>query len=465
MIELRGNEERTVTTTPEPVAVTDDGTGRGEAATTASPGPGPAPAAASGADVVRRKPRLIGLLGPAFVAAIAYVDPGNVAANLSAGAEYGYLLLWVLVLANVMAMVVQYLSAKLGLVTRRSLTATIHDRIVASGRLGRARRPVRLLYWGQAEIVTAATDIAEVIGGAVALNLLFGTPLVLGGVIVGIVSIGLLLLQGQRTQRSFEAVIVAFLVVITVGFLSGLFVTGLTVSEMVEGIVPRFQGTHTVILAASMLGATVMPHAVYLHSGLVRDRNFTPGDDAGMRHHLTATRWDVGAALVLAGTVNIAMLCLAAEALRGVEGTDSIEGAHAAVENALGPVIGGLFAVGLLASGLASTSVGCYAGDMVMRDLLKVHIPILLRRFITILPALAILAVGVEPTWALVLSQVVLSLGIPFALIPLVRLTSLPQVMGKWVNARALTAVGWVFCTIIVVLNIVLVYLTVTGQA
>jgi manganese transport protein len=470
MIELRGNEERTVTTTPEPVAVTDDGTAQGETATVSSaPGSGlssaPGPAAASGADVVRRKPRLIGLLGPAFVAAIAYVDPGNVAANLSAGAEYGYLLLWVLVLANVMAMVVQYLSAKLGLVTRRSLTATIHDRIEGSGRLGRARRPVRLLYWGQAEIVTAATDIAEVIGGAVALNLLFGTPLVLGGVIVGIVSIGLLLLQGQRTQRSFEAVIVAFLVVITVGFLSGIFVTGLTVNEMVEGIVPRFQGTHTVILAASMLGATVMPHAVYLHSGLVRDRNFTPGDDAGMRHHLTATRWDVGAALVLAGTVNIAMLCLAAEALRGVEGTDSIEGAHAAVQNALGPVIGGLFAVGLLASGLASTSVGCYAGDMVMRDLLKVHIPILLRRFITILPALAILAVGVEPTWALILSQVVLSLGIPFALIPLVRLTSLPQVMGKWVNARALTAVGWMFCAIIVVLNILLVYLTVTGQA
>lgn len=459
-----------MTTTPEPVAVTDDGTAQGETATVSSaPGSGlssaPGPAAASGADVVRRKPRLIGLLGPAFVAAIAYVDPGNVAANLSAGAEYGYLLLWVLVLANVMAMVVQYLSAKLGLVTRRSLTATIHDRIEGSGRLGRARRPVRLLYWGQAEIVTAATDIAEVIGGAVALNLLFGTPLVLGGVIVGIVSIGLLLLQGQRTQRSFEAVIVAFLVVITVGFLSGIFVTGLTVNEMVEGIVPRFQGTHTVILAASMLGATVMPHAVYLHSGLVRDRNFTPGDDAGMRHHLTATRWDVGAALVLAGTVNIAMLCLAAEALRGVEGTDSIEGAHAAVQNALGPVIGGLFAVGLLASGLASTSVGCYAGDMVMRDLLKVHIPILLRRFITILPALAILAVGVEPTWALILSQVVLSLGIPFALIPLVRLTSLPQVMGKWVNARALTAVGWMFCAIIVVLNILLVYLTVTGQA
>jgi manganese transport protein len=454
MVELQGDEERTVTMSKSAP--------RTAAASGAPSGPDSGPDA--GGTVVR-KPRFLGLLGPAFVAAIAYVDPGNVAANLSAGAEYGYLLLWVLVLANVMAMVVQYLSAKLGLVTRRSLTATIHDRIEGSQRLGRSRRPVRLLYWGQAEIVTAATDIAEVIGGAVALNLLFGTPLVLGGVIVGLVSLVLLVLQGQRTQRSFEAVIVAFLVVITVGFLSGIFVTGLTVGEMVDGIVPRFQGTHTVILAASMLGATVMPHAVYLHSGLVRDRNYTPGDDAGMRRHLRATRWDVGSALVLAGTVNIAMLCLAAEALRGVEGTDSIEGAHAAVENALGPVIGALFAVGLLASGLASTSVGCYAGDMVMRDLLKVHIPILLRRFLTILPALAILAVGVDPTWALVLSQVVLSIGIPFALVPLVRLTSLPQVMGKWANMRVLSAVGWVFCAIIIVLNIVLVWLTATGQA
>lgn len=409
-----------------------------------------------------KSPNPLRLLGPAFVAAIAYVDPGNVAANLSAGAEYGYLLLWVLVLANVMAMVVQYLSAKLGMVTQKSLTACISDRF---DKLRRGGRPARLAFWGQAEIITAATDIAEVIGGAIALNLLFGTPLVLGGVIVGIVSLVMLALQGQNTQRTFEAVIVAFLVVITIGFLAGIFVTGLSINEMVEGIVPRFQGTHTVILAASMLGATVMPHAVYLHSGLVRDRRFKPGDDAGMRLHLRATRLDVGAALLLAGTVNIGMLCLAAEALRGVPGTDSIEGAHAAVTSALGPAIGIMFSVGLLASGLASTSVGCYAGDMVMRDLLKVHIPILLRRFITILPALAILASGAEPTWALVVSQVVLSIGIPFALIPLVRLTSMSSLMGKWVNNQILSTVAWFFCAIIIALNIALVYLTFSGQA
>ncbi|WP_080795484.1 Nramp family divalent metal transporter [Corynebacterium pacaense] len=436
-------------------SLSPDATGAPQSGTNEGAPDGPSPRSTG-------RPRLFKLLGPAFVAAIAYVDPGNVAANLSAGAEYGYLLLWVLVLANVMAMVVQYLSAKLGMVTQKSLTACISDRF---DRFRRGGRPARLAFWGQAEIITAATDIAEVIGGAIALNLLFGTPLVLGGVIVGFVSLVMLALQGQRTQRTFEAVIVAFLVVITVGFLAGVFVTGLSIGEMVEGIVPRFQGTHTVILAASMLGATVMPHAVYLHSGLVRDRRFNTRDDAGMRLHLRATRWDVGGALVLAGTVNIGMLCLAAEALRGVAGTDSIEGAHAAVEAALGPVIGGMFAVGLLASGLASTSVGCYAGDMVMRDLLKVRIPILLRRFITILPALAILASGTEPTWALVLSQVVLSIGIPFALIPLVRLTSMTSIMGKWVNNRILTATAWFFCAIIISLNIALVYLTISGQA
>ena len=429
------------------------------------------------------QPRLITLLGPAFVAAIAYVDPGNVAANLSAGAEYGYLLLWVLVLANLMAMLVQYLSAKLGLVTGRSLTSLVAEslgmpaqqqrgeegqrqrRDVRGQRQRRQRRGVRLLYWGQAEIVTAATDVAEVIGGATALYLLFGTPPLIGGVIVGVFSLALLAVQNPQSQRRFEFVIMGFLAIITLGFLAGLFFTGLTVSEMASGIVPRFQGTPTVVLAASMLGATVMPHAIYLHSGLVRDRGYQPHNDASMARHLTATRWDVAAALVVAGSVNIGMLCLAAEALKGEDGTDSIEGAHRAVTDALGPMVGALFGIGLLASGLASTSVGCYAGDMVMKDLLKVRIPILWRRFLTLLPALLLLGMGAEPTWALIVSQVVLSLGIPFALIPLVIFTARGAVMGRWANTRALTAIAGVCCVIIIALNIALVYLTATGVA
>ncbi|MCH6196426.1 Nramp family divalent metal transporter [Corynebacterium mastitidis] len=404
----------------------------------------------------RRQPRITSLLGPAFVAAIAYVDPGNVAANLSAGAEYGYLLLWVLVLANLMAALVQYLSAKLALVTGRSLTAEL---------AGRLPRVPRWLYWGQAEIIVAATDIAEVIGGAVALHLLFGTPLLLSGLIVSAVSLAMLALQGQRTQRSFEAVIVGFLAVITLGFVSGLFVSGLDLGAMAQGLVPRFQGTPTVLLAASMLGATVMPHAICLHSGLVRDHRFRPQGEDGMRHHLRATKVDVGLALTVAGSVNIAMLCLAAQALRGVEGTDTIEGAHQAVTAHLGAGIGVIFAIGLLASGLASTSVGCYAGDMVMRDLLHFRVPLLARRCITLVPALIILASGAEPTWALVLSQVVLSIGIPFALIPLAWLTSRARVMGRWANPAPLNAVAAVVCAAIVALNIALIWLTLTGQA
>lgn len=400
---------------------------------------------------------MMSLLGPAFVAAIAYVDPGNVAANLSAGASYGYLLLWVLVVSNLMAMVVQYLSAKYGLVTGRSLTEGVADRFGSN-------RPGRLAYWVQAEIVAAATDVAEIIGGATALYLLFGTPMLLGGVIVGVVSLGLLLLQGGRSQRTFEGVIVAFLLVITVGFLAGLFVTGLSLGEMASGILPRFQGAHTVVLAASMLGATVMPHAVYLHSGLVRDREYKVEDDSSLRQHLRATRIDVFGALVLAGSVNIGMLCLAAEALPGVEGTDSIEGAHAAVTSVLGPVVGVLFGVGLLASGLASSSVGCYAGDLIMRDLLKVRVPLLVRRIITIIPALLIIASGVEPTWALVLSQVVLSIGIPFALVPLVRMTSSRAEMGIWANTPLLRWVAWVICGLIIALNVALVVLVLTGK-
>ncbi|MEJ4100313.1 Nramp family divalent metal transporter [Corynebacterium mastitidis] len=410
----------------------------------------------SPATPARRQPRITSLLGPAFVAAIAYVDPGNVAANLSAGAEYGYLLLWVLVLANLMAALVQYLSAKLALVTGHSLTAEL---------AGRLPRVPRWLYWGQAEIIVAATDIAEVIGGAVALHLLFGTPLLLSGLIVSAVSLAMLALQGQRTQRSFEAVIVGFLVVITLGFVSGLFVSGLDLGAMAQGLVPRFQGTPTILLTASMLGATVMPHAIYLHSGLVRDHRFRPQGEDGMRHHLRAAKVDVGLALTVAGSVNIAMLCLAAQALRGVEGTDTIEGAHQAVTAHLGAGIGVIFAVGLLASGLASTSVGCYAGDMVMRDLLRFRVPLLARRCITLVPALAILASGAEPTWALVLSQVVLSIGIPFALIPLAWLTARARVMGRWANPTTLNAAAAVVCTAIVALNIALIWLTLSGQA
>ncbi|WP_081465444.1 Nramp family divalent metal transporter [Cellulomonas gilvus] len=394
------------------------------------------------------------LLGPAFVAAIAYVDPGNVAANLTAGARYGYLLLWVLVAANVMAVLVQYQSAKLGLVTGRSLPDVLGERLSRGPRLG---------YWAQAELVAAATDVAEVVGGAIALHLLFGLPLWLGGVVVGLVSLALLATQDRFGQRRFEHVIVALLAVITLGFLAGLVVSPPDAGGMAAGLVPRFEGTDSVLLAASMLGATVMPHAIYVHSALARDRHGHAEPGPWRDRLLRATRWDVGIALVVAGVVNIGLLLLAAAGLRGVPGTDSIEGAHAAITSALGPVVGVAFAVGLLASGLASTSVGAYAGATIMAGLIHRRIPVLVRRVVTIIPAVVLLAAGADPTWTLVVSQVVLSFGIPFAVIPLVRLTRSRDVMGEARTGARLHAALVTVCVLVVGLNATLLALLVAG--
>nr|WP_067819701.1 Nramp family divalent metal transporter [Nocardia inohanensis] len=395
------------------------------------------------------------LLGPAFVAAIAYVDPGNVASNISAGAQFGYLLVWVIVMANVMAGLVQFLSAKLGLVTGMSLPEAVRDK---------ASRPVRLAYWAQAETVAMATDLAEVVGGAIALNLLFGLPLLLGGVITGVVSLFLLMIQNHRGQQPFERVIVGLLAIIAIGFLASVFIAPPSVSGTLGGLLPRFDGTESVLLAAAMIGATVMPHAVYLHSGLARDRHGNPAAGAPRARLLRITRYDVGLAMLLAGTVNLAMLLMAANTLRGREDVDSLESAHAAVTDVLGPVAGLLLAVGLLASGLASTSVGAYAGAMIMQGLLHRHVSLLVRRLITLIPALVVLAIGIDPTRALIISQVVLSFGIPFALIPLVRFTSDRVLMGADVNHRVTTGLAWLVAAIISALNVALIYLTVTGK-
>jgi manganese transport protein len=393
------------------------------------------------------------LLGPAFVAAIAYVDPGNVAANVSAGARYGYLLVWVIVAANAMAVLVQYLSAKLGLVTGTSLPEALRARL---------SRPARLGYWLQAEVVAVATDLAEVVGGAIALHLLFDLPLVLGGLVTGAVSLTLLAVQDRGGQRTFERVVTGLLAVIAVGFLASLFVEPPSATQTLGGLVPRFDGAGSILIAAAMLGATVMPHAVYLHSGLVRDRHGR-AEGGQRRRLLRATRADVGLAMLLAGAVNLGMLLLAATNLQGQAGVDSIEGAHGAVSSALGPGIALLFAIGLLASGLASTSVGAYAGAMIMQGLLHKRIPLVLRRLVTLTPAIVVLALGTDPSAALVVSQVVLSFGIPFALVPLIRLTADRDLMGADTNRRSTTVAASVIAAIIIALNLVLIYLTVTG--
>ena len=394
------------------------------------------------------------LLGPAFVAAIAYVDPGNVAANVSAGAQYGYLLVWVVVLANLMAALVQYLSAKLGVVTGRSLPELVRAAAGPRSRLG---------YWAQAELAAMATDLAEVVGGAIALQLLFGLPLLLGGVITGVVSMLLLTVQNRHGQQRFERVIVGLLAIISIGFVASLVISPPSVAQTAGGLVPRFQDTNSVLLAAAMIGATVMPHVIYLHSGMSRDRHGHSEPGPARTRLLRANRWDVGIAMLIAGVVNLAMLLMAAHTFAGHAEVSTIQDAYHAVHHSLGAFAALLLAVGLLASGLASTSVGAYAGAMIMDGLLRRRVPLLARRTVTLVPALIILAAGVDPTRALIVSQVVLSFGIPFALIPLVRLTANRTLMGADVNHRATTAVAWLIAVLITALNLFLIYLTVTG--
>lgn len=400
---------------------------------------------------------LVALMGPAFVAAVAYVDPGNVAANITAGARYGYALVWVLVLANLMAMLIQYESAKFGIVTGKSLPEMLGIRM---------RRPTRLAFWIQAEIVAGATDLAEVMGGAIALNLLFHTPLLVGGVIIGAVSIALLALQNTSGQIVFERVVIGLLLIITLGFVGGLVVAPPSWLDAVAGLRPTFPNMDSVLVSASMLGATVMPHAIYLHSSLTKDRHGHEEDNLWKRRLLRATKLDVFWALLIAGSVNISLVLLAASALPGDHGdvsTDTIEGAYQVIAEALGMGVATVFAFGLLASGLASTSVGAYAGAEIMQGLLHIRVPLLLRRLVTLIPALVILAVGFDPTWALVLSQALLSLGIPFALIPLVKYTSRRDMMGDFADPVPLVVVNILVAGLIIALNLGLLFVSIAG--
>lgn len=393
------------------------------------------------------------LLGPAFVAAVAYVDPGNVATNTAAGAKFGYLLLWVLVAATVMAGLVQYLSAKTGWLTGESLPALIAQR---------NRRGARLAFWAQAELVALATDLAEIVGGAVALQLLFGLPVVAGGVITTVVSTALLAVQNRRGQRPFERVIAGLLAIVVIGFLAGLVIAPPDLRAAAAGLVPRLAGTDSALLAVGMLGATIMPHAVYLHSALVRDRHGRADADTAL-DTLRGIRWDVIAAMLVAGSVNVGMLLLAASTLFGLP-VHNLQQAQVALGSALGPVVATLFALALLASGLASTSVGGYAGAVIMDGLLNRRIPLLTRRLITAVPALILLAIGLDPTRLLIISQVVLSFGIPFALVPLVRIAGDSSLMELAPSRRSTVVLAWLVVAIVVTFNVALIVLLLLGR-
>ncbi len=393
----------------------------------------------------------IALLGPAFVAAVAYIDPGNFATNFSAGAKYGYLLVWVIIAANAMAMLVQYLSAKVGVVTGRDLPELCREYF--------SRRVARGL-WVQAELVAMATDLAEFVGAAVGLNLLFGIPLLPSGLITAVVAFAVLALE-QRGYRRFELAILALMALVFFGFLYELVVVRGVVPAAAAGLIPKFDGPDSVVLAAGIIGATVMPHVVYLHSALTKNRVPTI-DNTERRTLLRFARLDVYVGLGLAGVINLSMLLIAAKLFHtaGRTGVDSIEAAHAGLGQYVGGAAALAFAVALLASGLSSSSVGTYAGQIVMQGFIRRSIPLFLRRGLTMIPALVVLALGLPTTDSLVVSQVFLSFGIPFALIPLVLLTRRRDVMGQFVNRRATTVAATVVVALIVILNVYLLWYT-----
>ena len=395
----------------------------------------------------------VALLGPAFVAAVAYVDPGNFATNFTAGARFGYALAWTVVMANLMAMLVQYLSAKTGVATQRDLPELCRENFGRSVSAG---------LWVQAELVAMATDLAEFVGAALGLNLLFHVPLLGAGLITAVVAFGILALQ-QRGYRRFELAIAALLGIVLLGFAYDLAAVGASPRGIAAGLVPGL-ASDRLLLVSGIIGATVMPHVVYLHSALTKSR-VSCGDDAERRELMRFQRLDVVVALGAAGLVNLAMLFVAASVFNRIGRPDigSIQAAHAGLDRLVGGGAALAFAIALLASGLSSSSVGTYAGQVVMQGFIGRRIPLFARRGLTMLPALVVLGLGLPATDSLVISQVVLSAGIPFALVPLVLLTRRADIMGPLVNRRITTVAAGGIAAMIIALNVYLLWATFAG--
>jgi manganese transport protein len=389
-------------------------------------------------------------LGPAFIAAVAYIDPGNFATNIAGGAKFGYLLLWVVLSANLIAMLVQTQSAKLGIATGKNLAELCRERFSRRTSIG---------LWLQAEVVAMACDIAEVVGAALGLNLLFGIPLFPAGLIAGAGAFALLTLQ-QRGFRRLEAGITALVGVVVASFAFELFDAKPDGGEVAKHLfLPGFGGTESLLLATGIIGATVMPHVIYLHSALTQKR-IVGRNPEEKRRILGFERVDVVIALSLAGAVNLAMMIVAAALFHGsgLTGVDTIDGAYEALGHLASDRAATIFGVALLASGFASSSVGTMAGQVVMQGFIRRRIPLFLRRALTLTPALIVLAIGLDPTDALVASQVVLSFGIPFALVPLLLIASKREVMGELANPPWLSVVAGTLASLIIALNVFLLY-------
>jgi len=396
----------------------------------------------------RTRFRILPFLGPAFIACVAYIDPGNFATNIAGGSKYGYRLVWVIVAANLLAMLIQTLSAKLGIATRRNLPEVCREEF---------SRPVSFMLWVQAEAIAMATDLAEFLGAAVGIHLLTGMALFPAAVIAGVAAFAILELQ-RFGVRALEAVIATLVGVIGVCYIAELGFASPNYHEVLShAVVPSFGGSGAVLLAVGILGATVMPHVIYLHSALTQDR-IVPESPEDEQMLLRYTRIDVLIAMTVAGAINVAMLVMAASTFfrSGHTNVDSLEGAHRTLEPILGSASSALFALALIASGLSSSAVGTLSGQVVMQGFIRKQIPVAVRRLVTMIPAFVVIAIGLDPTRTLVLSQVVLSFGIPFALVPLVYFTARRDIMGRLVNRRITTVVASAVAVAIIALNVFL---------
>ena len=403
----------------------------------------------SGARTARRL--RLALMGPAFIAAIGYIDPGNFATNIQAGASFGYQLLWVVVWANLMAMLIQLLSAKLGIATGKNLAEHIRDRYP---------RPLVWFYWVQAEIIAMATDLAEFIGAAIGFKLILGVSLLQGAVLTGIATFLILMLQ-SRGQKPLEKVIGGLLLFVAAAYIVELVFSQPALAPLARGIIiPSLPGSQAVFLAAGVLGATIMPHVIYLHSSLTQHLH-----GGERRERYAATRWDVGIAMTIAGFVNLAMMATAAAAFHfnGHTGVADLELAYLTLEPLLSHAAATIFGLSLVAAGLSSTVVGTLAGQVVMQGFVRFHIPLWLRRSITMLPSFIVILMGLDPTRILVMSQVLLSFGIALALVPLLVFTSDARLMGDLVNATWVKRIGWIIVALVVGLNLWLLVGTVLG--
>ena len=391
----------------------------------------------------------LALMGPAFIAAIGYIDPGNFATNIQAGASFGYQLLWVVVWANLMAMLIQVMSAKLGIATGKNLAEQIRDHYP---------RPVVWFYWVQAEIIAMATDLAEFIGAAIGFKLVLGVSLLQGAVLTGIATFLILMLQ-RRGQKPLEKVIGGLLLFVAAAYVVELIFSQL--APLAKGmLVPSLPTSEAVFLAAGVLGATIMPHVIYLHSSLTQHLH-----GGTRKERYNATRWDVAIAMTIAGFVNLAMMATAAAAFHfnGHTGVADLDQAYLTLEPLLSHAAATIFGLSLVAAGLSSTVVGTLAGQVVMQGFIRFHIPLWFRRAITMLPSFIVILMGLDPTRILVMSQVLLSFGIALALVPLLIFTSNARLMGDLVNSRWVKVLGWAIVAVVVVLNGWLIVGTLVG--